>query len=88
MKASNFKVKFKINIYIYLHLLLSFKVTNDDGKVNYELTEIDKDKEGLHMFQSWKDLISHNSFIDIQDILASSTSSEEVEGATKKKQAV
>jgi len=88
MKASNFKVKFKINIYIYLHLLLSFKVTNDDGKVNYELTEIDKDKEGLQMFQSWKDLISHNSFIDIQDILASSTSSEEVEGATKKKQAV
>jgi len=88
MKASNFKVKFKINIYIYLHLLLSFKVTNDDGKVNYELTEIDKDKEGLQMFQSWKDLISHNSFIDIQDILASSTSSDEVEGATKKKQAV
>lgn len=67
---------------------LSMKVTNNDGKVNYELTEIDKDKEGLQMFQSWKDLISHNSFIDIQDILASSTSSDEVEGATKKKQAM
>jgi len=40
------------------------------------------------MFQSWKDVTSRNSFLDIQDILASSTSSEEVEGGTKKKQAV
>ncbi|XP_016951796.1 uncharacterized protein LOC108025728 isoform X2 [Drosophila biarmipes] len=67
---------------------LSMKVTTDDGKVNYELTEIDKDKEGLLMFQSWKDLISPSSFMDIQDILASSSSSEDVEGATKKKQAM
>ncbi|KAH8366569.1 hypothetical protein KR084_004122 [Drosophila pseudotakahashii] len=68
---------------------LNMKVTNDDGKVNYELTEIDKDTEGLDMFQSWKDLRSQAQIVDIQDILAStSSSSDDVEGATKKKQAM
>ncbi|XP_039497329.1 uncharacterized protein LOC120455320 isoform X2 [Drosophila santomea] len=66
---------------------LSMKVTNAEGEVSYELAEINKD-EGLEMFQSWKDVSSRNSFLDIQDILASSTSSEEVEGGTKKKQAM
>ncbi|EDX01880.1 uncharacterized protein LOC6524932 isoform X1 [Drosophila yakuba] len=66
---------------------LSMKVTNAEGEVNYELAEINKD-EGLEMFQSWKDVSSRNSFLDIQDILASSTSSEELEGGTKKKQAM
>ncbi|XP_017110476.1 uncharacterized protein LOC108134612 isoform X1 [Drosophila elegans] len=65
---------------------LNMTATHKDGKTNYELTEIDKDKEGLDMFQFWKDLSMHSSFVDIQDILASSSSSEEVEGATKKKQ--
>ncbi|XP_052857026.1 uncharacterized protein LOC128265200 isoform X3 [Drosophila gunungcola] len=65
---------------------LNMTATHKDGKTNYELTEIDKDKEGLDMFQFWKDLSMHTSFVDIQDILASSSSSEEVEGATKKKQ--
>ncbi|XP_033170125.1 uncharacterized protein LOC117147369 isoform X1 [Drosophila mauritiana] len=66
---------------------LSMKVTNTEGEVDYELTEINKD-DGLEMFQSWKDVTSRNSFLDIQDILASSTSSEEVESGTKKKQAM
>ncbi|XP_016983332.2 uncharacterized protein LOC108047600 isoform X1 [Drosophila rhopaloa] len=66
---------------------LNMKVTHKDGKTNYELTEIDKDKEGLDMFQSWKEISMHaSSFVDIQDILASSSSSDDVEGATKKKQ--
>ncbi|XP_017064651.1 uncharacterized protein LOC108103618 [Drosophila eugracilis] len=65
---------------------LNMKVTNDDGKINYELTEINK--KGLDMFQTWKDMSSHGSFIDIQDILASSSSSDDADGTTKKKQAM
>ncbi|XP_017062308.1 uncharacterized protein LOC108102145 isoform X2 [Drosophila ficusphila] len=65
---------------------LSMNVTHDDGKINYVLTEIDKDKDGLQMFQSLKEISIPASFIDIQDILASSSTSDDGEGTTKKKQ--
>ncbi|KAH8408917.1 hypothetical protein KR009_003749 [Drosophila setifemur] len=65
---------------------LNMKVTTTEGEANFELTELDKGNGELDMFQNSKDPSRRASFVDIQEILASSSSEEE--GNTKKKQAM